>query len=109
MLDPLLLAQGRRARGEVTLNAAVAGTAAAPQVNGIAELRRGDVTDYGLGAHVRDLAATVRASGDTIQLTSFTGKAGPGTLGGNGTVSLAGAMPVNLHFVANDARPLMPT
>jgi translocation and assembly module TamB len=106
MLDPLLLAQGRRARGNVTLDAAVTGTTAAPRINGTAQLQNGDVTDYGLGAHVKDLAATIQATGDTIRLATFTGKAGPGTLGGNGTISLAGAMPVNLRFTANNARPL---
>jgi translocation and assembly module TamB len=106
MLDPLLLAQGRRARGEVTLNAAVTGTTAAPKINGTATLQRGDVADYGLGAHVSNLEATVQATGDTIRLANFTGKAGPGTLGGNGTISLAGQMPVDLHFTANNARPL---
>jgi translocation and assembly module TamB len=55
---------------------------------------------------VTDLAATIQANGDTIRLASFTGKAGPGTLGGSGTISLAGEMPVDLHFTANDARPL---
>ena len=106
MLDPLLSAQGRRARGDVALNAAVTGTTAAPLVNGTMRLTKGDVTDYGLGAHVSDLLATITATGDTIRLTQFTGKAGPGTLGGDGSVGLAGAMPVDLHFTASNARPL---
>ena len=63
-------------------------------------------TDYGLGAHVTDLAATIQATGDTITLSQFTGRAGPGTLGGSGTISLAGAMPVNLRFTADNARPV---
>jgi translocation and assembly module TamB len=106
MLDPLLAAQGRRARGVVTLDAAIKGTTVAPLVQGSAELRGGDVADYALGARINDLAATIQASGDTIRLASFSGKAGPGTLGGNGTISLAGTMPVDLHFTANNARPL---
>jgi translocation and assembly module TamB len=106
MLDPLLLAEGRRARGEITLNAAVTGTTAAPLVQGTAKLRNGDIADYALGAHVTDLSATIQASGETIRLANFTGKAGPGTLGGSGTISLAGPMPIDLHFTANDARPL---
>jgi translocation and assembly module TamB len=106
MLDPLLTAEGRRARGDVTLNAAITGTTAAPLVNGNAQLRNGDVTDYSVGAHVSNLTATVQASGDTIRLTQLSGKAGPGTLGGSGSISLAGAMPVDLRFTANDARPL---
>jgi translocation and assembly module TamB len=106
MLDPILAAQGRRARGEVILNAGMTGTAAAPRINGTMELVKGDVADYGLGAHVSELAAIVRANGDTVRLETFTGKAGPGTLGGNGTINLAGQMPVDLHFTASNARPL---
>ena len=90
MLDPLLTAEGRRARGEVTVNAAVTGTTTAPLVNGTAQLQNGDLTDYTLGAHVSSLAATIQASGDTIRLAQFRGKAGPGTLGGSGSISLAG-------------------
>jgi translocation and assembly module TamB len=106
MLDPILTAQGRRARGEVTLDAVVKGTASAPLVQGTAELRNGDVTDFAMGAHINDLTATVQASGDTIRLRQFGGKAGPGTVGGSGTISLAGTMPVDLRFTANNARPL---
>ena len=43
MLDPLLMAQGRRARGTITLNAAIAGTAAEPRINGTVVLANGDV------------------------------------------------------------------
>lgn len=64
------------------------------------------MTDFGLGAHVSDLAATIQANGDTIRLASFTGKAGPGTLGGSGTISLAGDMPIDLRFTADNARPV---
>jgi translocation and assembly module TamB len=106
MLDPLLLAEGRRVRGDVTLRAAITGTTSAPLAQGTATLSKGDVVDYTVGAHVSDLAATIQASGDTIRLASFTGKAGPGTLGGSGTIGLAGAMPVDLHFTAKNARPL---
>ncbi|WP_428486656.1 translocation/assembly module TamB domain-containing protein [Rhodopila sp.] len=106
MLNPLLAAQGRRARGEVTLNAAVAGTVAAPKIDGKLVLTNGDVADYVVGAHVTDLAATIEANGDTIRLAQFSGKAAPGTLGGSGTISLKGAMPVDLHFTADNARPV---
>jgi translocation and assembly module TamB len=106
MLDPLLTAEGRRARGEVTISAAVTGTAAAPLAQGTVTLTKGDVVDYTFGVHISDLSATIQAAGDSIRLASFSGKAGSGTLGGSGTISLAGTMPVDLHFTANDARPL---
>ncbi len=106
MLDPLLAAQGRRARGTVTLNAEVTGDAAAPRVSGTAVLANGDLADFASSAHITDLAATLQAAGDTITLAHFSGKAGPGTLGGSGSVSLAGDMPVDLHFTADNARPV---
>jgi translocation and assembly module TamB len=106
MLDPLLTAEGRRARGDLSLEASIAGTTVAPLVSGTAQLSKGDLTDYTQGAHVNDLTATIQATGDTIRLTQFSGKAGPGTLGGSGSISLAGAMPVDLHFTANNARAL---
>ncbi|HYZ21163.1 MAG TPA: translocation/assembly module TamB domain-containing protein, partial [Rhodopila sp.] len=106
MLDPILTAQGEQARGEVVLNAAVTGTTKAPQVQGTAALRNGAVTDYTYGAHLTALNALIEASGSTIRLARFDGRAGPGTLGGSGTVGLAGAMPIDLHFTANNAQPL---
>ncbi len=106
MLDPLLTAQGRRVRGEVKLDAAVGGTTTAPLVRGTANLSNGDFTDYVVGAHISNLTATIQATGDTVRLASFNGRAGPGTLGGSGTISLAGTMPVDLHFTADNARPL---
>jgi translocation and assembly module TamB len=106
MLDPLLTAQGRRARGEIAVNAAITGTTAAPLVRGSATLRNGSATDYALGANVTGMTATIQASGDTIRLVDFSGKAGPGTVGGSGSFSLAGAMPVDLHLTASNARPL---
>ncbi len=106
MLDPIVAAQGRRVRGIVTLNATATGTTTAPRVNGSMILANGDVTDFGAGVHISDIAATVQATGDTITLTRFSGKAGPGTLGGSGTISLAGEMPVDLRFTADNARPI---
>ena len=37
---------------------------------------------------------------------SFSGRAGPGTLRGNGTIELRPPMPVNLTFTANNAQPI---
>lgn len=106
MTDPILTAEGRRARGLVTVNAAISGTNSAPRVRGTARLTGGDVADYTLGAHISDLTATVQASGDTIRLVDLSGKAGPGTVGGSGSIGLGGEMPVDLRFTAANARPL---
>ncbi|HVC63571.1 MAG TPA: translocation/assembly module TamB domain-containing protein [Acetobacteraceae bacterium] len=104
MLDPILAAEGRRLRGQVTLDAIVAGTASAPRVTGTARLTGGDAQDYPLGVHVTDIDATLQADGDRLRLTRFSGRAGPGTLGGSGTIGLAAPMPVNLTFIAENAR-----
>ncbi len=106
MLDPLLAADGRQARGQLTLDAAVAGTTAAPRITGSARLANGQLQDIPLGVTLTAITAQVDATGDTIRLTQFTAKAGPGTLGGSGTIGLGGAMPVDLHLTADNARPL---
>ena len=106
MLDPILAPQGRRARGQVTLDAGIAGTTTAPQVNGTLSLAGGEVQDLGQGVRISAIAATIQASGETIRIASFTGQAGPGTISANGTVGLTGAMPVNLTLTMRNARPL---
>jgi translocation and assembly module TamB len=106
MLDPILLAQGERVRGRVTMDANITGTQKAPKVNGVAKLANGDVQDFAMGAHITNMFATVEANGDTIRIARFTGKAGDGTIGASGTVGLADLMPVDLKLTANNAKPL---
>ncbi len=104
--DPILTAQGRRARGVVTLDAGVTGTLAAPRANGTVRLAGGEVEDYGQGVRISDIQALIEANGDTVRITRFTGKAGAGTLSAAGTVGLAAPMPVNLAVTARNASPL---
>jgi translocation and assembly module TamB len=106
LLDPVLSPDGRRARGQVTLDAAVAGTLTAPQVNGTVTLANGEVQDFGQGVRLSALAATIQASGETIRIASLTGRAGPGTISASGSIGLQGDMPVNLTVTMRHARPL---
>ena len=106
MLDPILTAQGRRVHGRVSVDAAIAGTVAAPRVTGTARLANGAIEDFGLGVHITNVAASFVAEGDRVRITQFTGRAGAGTLGVGGTVSLAQPMPVDLRFTAANARPI---
>lgn len=107
LLDPILTAQGRRARGRLTLDAAIAGTTAAPRVSGGAQLANGEILDYTEGLRIDQIAAIVRGDGETLRIVSFTGRAGPGTISASGTVGLAApGLPLDLHVVANDARPI---
>jgi translocation and assembly module TamB len=106
MLDPLLAAGGEQARGQVSLNAAIGGTVKAPAVSGSATLVGGDIQDIPLGVHLTDVAALVEGTGSSIRLTRLSAKAGPGTIGGSGSIELGGAMPVDLRVTADNARPL---
>ncbi len=107
LLDPVLTAAGRRARGRVALDATVAGTAAAPRIGGTAQLSKGEVQDFAQGVRITDIAASLRADGDTVRIASFTGRAGPGTVAASGSVGvLAPGLPVDLTLTMRNARPL---
>ena len=105
LLDPILAAEARRARGRLSLDATITGTAAAPRVAGTAQLVDGEIQDFAQGARIDRIAATLRADGQTIRLVSLTGRAGPGTIAASGTIGL---QPPNLDLVitARNARPL---
>jgi translocation and assembly module TamB len=106
VLDPVLVAMGRRVRGRVTLDAAIAGTTTAPQVNGTLALAGGEVQDFTQGVHLTNLAATIQATGQTIRIASLTGHAGPGTISAAGSVGLQAPMPVDITLTMRKARPL---
>ncbi len=107
LLDPVLTAGGRRARGRVSLDAQVAGTVAAPRLSGTAQLTGGELQDFGQGVRITNVAASLRADGDTVRIASFTGKAGPGTIAVSGSVGvLAPGLPVDLTITLRNARPL---
>jgi translocation and assembly module TamB len=106
LLDPIVTAQGRRVRGQVTLDATVAGTAAAPRATGSIRLADGELQDFGQGARLDDIEALIEATGDTIRISRFTAKAGKGTMSASGTIGLAAPMPVDLALTARNASPL---
>jgi translocation and assembly module TamB len=107
VVDPLLAADGRSLRGQLTLAAGISGTLAAPRVSGDAQLAHGDFRDFVLGVHVSDMAGTVAAEGDRLRIRQLTGRAGPGRLSLSGTVAaFAPGIPVDLALTAHDARLL---
>ena len=107
VLDPVLTAGGRRARGRVQVDASVTGTAAAPRIAGTATLAGGEVQDFGQGVRITDLAGNVRLDGETVRIVSLQGRAGPGTVAASGTVGvLAPGLPVDLAVALRNARPL---
>jgi translocation and assembly module TamB len=107
LLDPLLTAGGRRARGKIALDAEIGGTLAAPRIGGGAHLAKVTLDDFGTGVHITDIGGSVEAAGTALRFVNVAGRAGQGTLGVGGTVDLsAPGMPVNLVITARDARPL---
>jgi translocation and assembly module TamB len=106
MVEPLLAASGRRVAGKVTLDARITGTQAAPRIVGTAQLAGGEVQDYSAGFNLRAIAATIQADGERIRLARFSAQAGPGTIGGSGTIGLVAPMPVDLTLTAQNATPI---
>ena len=106
LLDPILAAEGRRARGTLSLDATVTGTLAAPRASGSVQLAGGEFQDFAQGIHVTDIQALIQAAGDRVQIARFSAKAGPGTITASGSVGLAAPMPVDLHLAMRRARPL---
>lgn len=106
MLDPILTAEGRRVRGALRIDAAIRGTTAAPQIDGTARIADGEADDFTQGIHLSAITAELRGDGERLRLVSFSGRAGPGTLSGSGTIGLQPPMPVNLTFSARNAEPI---
>ena len=105
--NPMLEVRGRRVKGQLTVDAAVAGSRNAPNVSGSLRLANGDVQDYGLGAHLTNVDALLESSGDTVRISKFTAQAGRGTLSANGTIGLfAPGRPVDLKLTGQNAQPL---
>jgi translocation and assembly module TamB len=106
-LNPILGATGQRAAGNLAVDATLTGTPTTPLIRGRITLDRGEIQDYVQGVHITDIAAHLTGAGDSIRLDTLTAKAGPGTLAATGTIGiLAPALPIDLHFTANNARPL---
>ena len=106
VLDPLLNAEGRSLRGQVTLDIAFAGTVASPRASGSARIANGSVQDFVQGIHITAISGTLAADGGTLRLQQFSGKAGDGTITIAGTVGVAAPMPVDVTITARNAKPL---
>jgi translocation and assembly module TamB len=104
LLNPEFTAVGRRAIGQVTLNAAVNGTRDAPNMSGNVRLANAEVQDYVRGIRVTGISASGLFRGKTAEITQFSGRAGAGTISAKGTIDvLAPDMPVNLTITARSA------
>jgi translocation and assembly module TamB len=105
-LNAVLAADGRQVRGRLALDARITGSTAAPKIGGTARLSGGEVQDIPLGVRLRDISAEVSGDGEAIRLVRLSAKAGAGTIGASGRLSLAAPMPVDLKLTAKDAQLL---
>jgi len=107
LLDPLLTTDGRRTRGQITLDARLAGTLTAPAMGGTAKLTDGELRDYTLGANITGISGLLRAKDGVLTVEQFEGRAGEGTIAIKGSIEpFKPNMPTNLTITARNAKPL---
>ena len=106
LLDPVLAAAGREARGKLSLDAGIGGSFDAPAVTGSAALHEVSVQDYAQGVHLSGIEGTLQAQDGAVVLTGVSGRAGRGrfTLEGRIGVSQPG-LPVDLALSGRNIRP----
>jgi len=107
LLNPMLAADGRQVKGRITLDMAATGLLVSPRLSGTASLAGAEYQDYTQGLRLHDIAADLKADGNLIRIEKFQAQAGPGTVGGNGTLDIGQAgWPIDLTITARNARPI---
>ncbi|HEY8948104.1 MAG TPA: translocation/assembly module TamB domain-containing protein [Rhizomicrobium sp.] len=107
LLNPILTASGRQAKGTLTLDMHLTGTYAAPRATGGGNLANGELQDFTQGIRVRAITAAFQAQGDMIRITQLSARAGSGSITGSGSIDLASpGMPVDISIEAKNARPV---
>ena len=107
MINPLLEARGQHAAGQLDVDATVAGSVAAPKIDGTVNLTKGSVRDYARGVGLTDITAAIVGSEGTLQIKSLTASAAPGTVTMTGSIGvLQSGMPVDLKIKADNAQPV---
>jgi len=92
--------------GAVALAADVSGTVSTPQLSGVIKSDSLTYDNEVFGTRITNIALDGRFTNDRLELTSFSGTAGEGTVKGSGWLSLAAAQhfPMQLHANLNNAR-----
>ncbi|MEA3151927.1 MAG: translocation and assembly module TamB, partial [Gammaproteobacteria bacterium] len=108
LANPFLEARGMRATGELTADATVTGSAAAPQTGGVITLSQGSLRDYGRGVNLSDISAEVVGNNEgALQIKNFKATAASGTVGMSGTFGvLKPGLPLDLKITAKNAQPI---
>jgi translocation and assembly module TamB len=107
LMNSILEARGERARGMLTVNASVSGTAHEPQIRGVVQLANGDLRDYAEGVHLDNINARLVGRRGILRIERMTARAGPGQLSANGTVGvLQPGMPIHVQLSAHKIQPI---
>lgn len=107
MINSLLEARGQHAAGVLAVDATVAGSVAAPRIDGTVNLTKGSVRDYARGMSLTDINAAIVGSEGTLQIKSLTASAAPGTVSMTGKIGvLQSGVPVDINIKADNAQPV---
>ena len=107
LAQPLLAAGAQRLGGTANLNIQLAGSLAAPRLGGQVNIANGSFRDLQHGVTLNDIAATILADGQRLNLTRLAARTpGGGSLGVSGALDLgAPRLPFDLRLKADGARP----
>ena len=108
LAQPLLAAGAQRVNGTANLNIQLAGSLAAPRLGGQVNIANGSFRDLQHGVTLNDIAATIQADGQRLNLTRLAARTpGGGSLTGSGALDLgAPRLPFDLRVKADGARPV---
>ncbi|HEY7809895.1 MAG TPA: translocation/assembly module TamB domain-containing protein [Allosphingosinicella sp.] len=92
--------------GPIGVAADFTGRVQSPQLNGIVRANNLIFTDETYGTRITSLAVQGRFNNSTLELTRISGKAGPGTIEGQGTVGFAAASgyPIDIRLTLANAQ-----
>jgi translocation and assembly module TamB len=108
LINPILEARGQHADGALDIDASVAGSVAAPQIGGTANLSEGSFRDYGRGVNLTAISAQLVGDQAAVQIKSLNATAAPGKLSVSGSIGmLQPKMPIDLKITAQNAQPVV--
>jgi translocation and assembly module TamB len=110
LINPLLEARGGHATGQLTVDATIGGTGAAPLIGGSITLAQGSLRDYGRGVNLSDIAGSFTGSEGMLLIKTFSARAGDGSVSMTGTIGvLRQDVPLDLKLTARNAQPIAST
>ena len=108
LMNPILEARGQHAEGQLAVDASVTGSVPQPQIGGTATLSQGSFRDYGRGLSLTAITGELQGNQASLQITSLTANAAPGTLSVSGSIgALQPKLPIDLKITAKNAQPVV--